>query len=200
MAKDEKQDEQSLDAAPEKDVNGIIWFGEVDINKRTELPASDYPSWYYDPQIRSLETDIEMITRNLDLDMYQGKAKVSMRAELARKQKRLSDIRESKPKLEGKKKDEVGKVFKSLGKRIGESMFSYSDMQRGTADAQEEANRMVGPAVKIETEMEAGFCRQTGIAITDGKISRNAACRMYKIFGKALGEGILDVEVLRNPR
>jgi hypothetical protein len=77
-------------------------------------------------------------------------------------------------------------------------MFTASDMMRGTADAHVEAERMVKPCVKIQSEYEAGLAKACGMNIENGKVSRNDAARIWKIQGKLLGESILDAEQLRN--
>jgi len=177
----------------------IVWFGEVDMNKKG-VPSSDYPGWTFDQQIQELDREISSIERGFDLELYSGKDKVKMRELLKQKKDRYEAIQSSRPKLTGKDKDAVYASFKDLGKRIGDSMFTYSDMQKGTADAHVEAERMVMPCIEIKSELESDFCKQSGIKIVDGKISRNHASQMAQIFGKALGEGIIDMERFRNQR
>lgn len=177
----------------------IIWFGEVDMNKKG-VPSSDYPGWTFDQQIQELSREISSIERGFDLELYSGKDKVKMRELLKQKKDRYEAIESSRPKLTGKDKDAVYAAFKDLGDRIGSSMFTYSEMQKGTADAHVEADRMVNPCIEVKSELEADFCKQRGIKIVDGKISRNHASQMAQIFGKALGEGIIDMERFRNQR
>jgi len=177
----------------------IIWFGEVDMNKKG-VPSGDYPGWTFDQQIEELGREISSIERGFDLDAYTGKDKVKMRELLKQRKDRYEAIVSSKPKLGGKDKDAVYASFKDLGARIGESMFTYTEMHKQTADAHVEADRMVKPCIEIKSELEADFCKQRGIKIVDGKISRNHASQMAQIFGKALGEGIIDMERFRNQR
>jgi hypothetical protein len=182
-----------------KDGPSIVWFGEVDMNSRG-VPSSDYPSYYFDPQTRELKNRITDIERGLDLDLYTGRDKVKVRQQLSEMKTRYDAIEASRPKLSGSDKDAIAKVFKDLGERIGGSMFTYSDMQRGTADAHVEADRMVNPCIEIKSQVEADYCRQRGIEIVNGKISRNHASQMAQLFGKVIGEGIIDMERFRNQR
>jgi hypothetical protein len=185
--------------APVQNPKGIVWFGEVDLNHKG-VPGSDYPGWFFERQFQDLQNEITQIERGFDLDMYTGKDKLKMREELAKRVTRRDAIANSLPSLRGKDKDEVWKVFKDLGERIGESMFTYSDMQRGTADAHVEATRMVNPCIELKHPHELDYCRQRGIAVVNGKISRNHASQMAQTFGRVLGEGILDMERFRNQR
>jgi hypothetical protein len=176
----------------------IVYFGEVDINKKTGLPASDYPAWCHDPQIEELKDEIRASEKAIDLELYKGKDLMRMREQLSMKKKRLDQILDSKPKINDADKDRIARARKDLGERIGESMFTASDMMRGTADAHVEAERMVKPCVKIQSEYEAGLAKACGMNIENGKVSRNDAARIWKIQGKLLGESILDAEQLRN--
>lgn len=176
---------------------GIVYFGEVDINKKTGLPSSDYPAWCHDPQIEELKDEIRASEKAIDLELYKGKDLMRMREQLSIKKNRLEQILDSKPKVSDTDKDRIASARKELGERIGESMFTASDMMRGTADAHIEAERMVRPCVAIKSEYEAGLAKSCGMNIENGKISRNDAARIWKIQGKLLGESILDAEQLR---
>jgi hypothetical protein len=176
---------------------GIVYFGEVDINKKTGLPSSDYPAWCHDPQIEELKDEIRASEKAIDLELYKGKDLMRMREQLSIKKTRLEQILDSKPKVSDTDKDRIARSRRELGERIGESMFTASDMMRGTADAHVEAERMVRPCVAIKSEYEAGLAKSCGMNIENGKISRNDAARIWKIQGKLLGESILDAEQLR---
>lgn len=181
---------------------GVIWFGEIDINKHGK-PSSDYPAWYFDVQIKELRREIDDIERGLDNEAFQGKDKLKMKTLLAQRKERYEKIMESKPKLRDVDKDRIAKSRKELGERIGESQYCYTDMQKGAmgnADPQVEADRMVNPCIEVKNTIEADFCKQAGIRISNGKISRNDAVRIWQIQGKLLQEGILSAEVLRSQK
>lgn len=175
----------------------IVWFGEVDLNKKTGMPASDYPAWYHDIQIEDLKEEIKASEKALDLDLYKGKDLMRMREQLSIKKNRLNQIEGSKPVITDIDKDKIAKSRQSLGSKIGASMFTSSEMMKGTADAHVEAERMVKPCIKIDNEYEASLVKSCGMHIVDSKISRNNAERIWKIQGKILGEAILDTEQLR---
>jgi len=178
---------------------GIHWFGEVDMNERSGLPGADYPSYYFDPQIRDLENEVRSMERQIEDGVYTGKDLRNFKERYQQRKARLDQILASKPVLEGPIKDKVKKARKDLGQLIRESMFTYSSMNRMTDDPQIEANRMEGPCIEIKDPVVAEFVQQRGFRITRGKISRNAACVIHKVMGKVLGEEILDIEELRGP-
>jgi hypothetical protein len=183
--------------SPTLNSKGIVYFGEVDINKKTGLPASDYPAWCHEPQIEELKDEIRTSEKAIDLELYKGKDLMRMREQLSMKKNRLDQIQGSKPKITDSDKDRIARGRKELGRRIGETMFTRTEMMRGTADAHVEADRMVNPCVKIENEYEAGLAKQCGMRIENGKISRNDANRIWKTHGRLIGESILDCEQLR---
>jgi hypothetical protein len=177
--------------------NEIVWFGEVDINKRTGMPSSDYPAWYHDIQIQDLKEEITGMEKAIDLELYKGKDLLRMREQLKTRKDRLMSIESSRPNISDVDKDKISKARKSLGQRIGASMFTFTEMQKGTADAHVEAERMVKPCIKLENEYETKLAKSCGMHMVDGKVSRNNAERIWKIQGKVLGEAILDTEQLR---
>jgi hypothetical protein len=176
----------------------IKWFGEVDLNQHRKI-AVDYPAWYFDVQVDQLKNEISERQRNIDLGIYSGKDLIKQREILKNRKGRLEAIESSKPKLEGKDKDAVVQVHKDIGERIKESMFTYDEMWKQSQDAHYEADRMVKPSIEIRSQVEADFCKQRGIKVVNGKVSRNDASLMYKIFGKSIGENT-DVELLRRQR
>ena len=178
---------------------GIIYFGEVDINKAGK-PSSDYPSHFFDRPIEELKRDVEALERGLHDGVYVGKERIKSEELLKQKKERYEAIISAKPKLRDGDKDAMDAVQKELGKRIGESMFTFTDMQKGTADAHVEADRMVNPCIKVGSRLEAEYFKQRDIEIKGGKVSRNHATQAWQTFRKILGEGIIDAEVLRNQR
>ena len=104
----------------------------------------------------------------------------------------MDKISSSRPKLKGKDKDDIAKGYKELGGQIAESMFTLSDMKRGTASAHEEARRMVKPIISVDPKLAASC----GVNTKDGMVSRNDASKIYKIMGKLIGDNT-NIEVLR---
>jgi hypothetical protein len=176
----------------------IKWFSEVDMNDKGKV-SGDLPARYFDRQIEELAEEIRGMERDIEMEMYRGKDLMNLKRKLKERKARHEAIMKSKPILEGADKDKVAKTLKELGKKIGASMFNYTAMQKISCDPHEEAKRMVSPCIEVNSDVEADYCKQRGIKIVDGKISRDQASFMYKTFAKDLGEDT-DIESLRNPR
>jgi hypothetical protein len=85
-----------------------------------------------------------------------------------------------------------------MGMKISDAMFKRSEMERGVADAHEEARRMSEPVLKLE-DKELIFVRACeGKIEANGKVSRTTAERCWKIISRLLGENS-NTEVLRKP-
>ena len=91
----------------------------------------------------------------------------------------------SKPKLNGKDIDTLNGIYENLTGQISDSMFTYTEMQKGLVSAQEEAKRMTQPCISIDDNC-ASILPQFGIKHTKGKITRNQASRVSKIIGRLL--------------
>ena len=179
--------------------SGIHWFGEVDMNERTGQPGADYPSNYFDVQIRELDNEVRSMARQIEDGVYTGKDLRKFKERYEQRKSRLEKIISSKPVVDGPLKDKVSKARKELGSLIGDSMFTYSSMNRLTDDPQIEASRMEGACIEIKSPIVAEFVKQRGFRVERGRITRNAAAVVHKVMGKVLGEEILDIEALRGP-
>lgn len=177
----------------------VQWFGEVDLNPRTGKLSADYPAWFMDKQIEDLEEEIRTTQHSIDMELYHGKAKVRIMEELRMKKQRLDAIISSRPKLRDLDKDRIAKSRKTLGDRIGESMYCQTEMMKMTADVTEEAIRMVRPCIKLESAYDHQIAKARRMEVVDGKVSRNNAIDIWRIQGKAIGEDI-RTETLRNQR
>lgn len=172
-------------------------FGEVDRTKEGKI-KSQYPAWYYEQHIDELKESIRHRERQLESDLVIPSEKGIQRERLRQEKERLVQIESSKPTFSGVEKDELVKIRKELGDKIKASMFSKGEMDRGVADAHEEARRMVDPIIELKTERELNLAEGCGIKIKDGKISRKDAEKMWKISGKSIGDGTpTNVETLR---
>jgi len=178
----------------------VVWFSEVDINQHGNV-SSDFPAWYFDQHIRELQEDIARIERNVDLDLYRGQHLLKARKEIEMKKGRLTAIQESKPKLEGARKDKVASIAKELGIQIGRAMFTREEKQRGLVDAHVEADRWMNPCIEVKSDVEADYYKRKGVKIVGGKVSRIQAEICWKTMVKALGEEpIANTERLRAMR
>ncbi len=170
-------------------------FGETDRTPSGKV-KSEFPSWYFDQQKEDLKKDIADSERALKSGAIPYPVRERTETELARRKERLKNIEAETPRLSDAEKDKFGKMRDGIGKKIGEATFKRSEMEKGLADAHEEAHRMVDPVIKIENEGEAEFAKACNIEIKDGKVSRNEMEKMHKIASKILGEST-DIEYLR---
>jgi len=176
---------------------GIKVFGDVDRTKDGKV-KSEYPAYYFTQQKDDLEESIRHKKSMLEKDLVPMSEIGIQRERLKAEEKRLDEINEGTPKLTGPQMDEVANIRESLGKKIKESMYSRSQMERGVADPHEEARRISEPCIKLETH-EISFVKNCDVPIAnDGKVSRDAASKAWKIASKLLGE-MSNVEMLRKP-
>lgn len=166
----------------------VEFFGAVD--RKDGRPdgriCSEYPAFYFDTHIRDMEEEVARKERALDAGMISPAHVASQRAEVKQERERLDAIKKSSVNLTGKTKDEAVKVYKDLEGKIGDSMFTRTDMEKGLADAHEELRRQKVP--RIDVKGYTKLFHNMGIPITKGKASRDQCAKVYKILGKALGE------------
>ena len=170
-------------------------FGEVDRTKEGKI-KSEMPSWYFDQQKEELEDGIKHKERMLEEELVPASERNVMKQSLKKEKEKLENINASRPQLKGPELDEVIKITKEIGSEIASSLFTHSDMEKGTADAHEEARRISTPVIKIATDKQAEFAKECGITIKDGKITRKDAEKMWKIGRRLQGE-ISNTEMLR---
>lgn len=173
-------------------------FGSVDKDKEGKV-NSEYPAWYFDRQKKELEESIAQARAMIDGEYIASGRMGIAKEELRQMEDRLKEIEKSKPKLEGKEKDEIAKVVKDVGGNVKSTMFTYSEMHKGLADAHEEASRMVNNDVVELKGAAYEFAKKCGIPLDGNKTSRTGAEKMWKIGRKLLGE-MSNAEVLRSPK
>lgn len=176
-------------------LGGIEFYGEVDKNQKGQI-ASEYPAFCFPRQKEILEEDIRKDESAIKRGIIPDEHKPYKLADIERKKGRLDKINEATPVIEGKTKDAVSEVTKDIGKRIAESMFSRSDMMKGTCDAHEEARRMSEPIIDVKSDNEAAVYKKLGINIKNGRVSRDEAAKAWKVCRRMLGEGS-NIETLR---
>jgi len=173
-------------------------FGEVDKNSKGGN-ASEYPAWYFDRHIDELKESIASLKRSLDMGLIPADKVPVQRQDMANKQEKLDTILKSKPKPSDAERDKLWKLYKSLGEKISESMYTRSEMHMGIVDAHTEASRMTQPCITLNPE-EASIAKSCGIKMgQDRKVSRNQAAKPFKILGKLLNEPS-NIEVLRRDK
>lgn len=172
-------------------------FGEVDKTKEGQI-TSEYPSWYNKRHEDELEEGINHKRRMLEQGLVPPSEIGITRETLRKEEERLDLVRESKPKAEGVVLDNLSKVRKELGSAIKGAMFTYTDMQKGLADAHEEARRMSEPVIELKgTTLE--FVKRCNVSVEGNKVTRTGAEKAWKIASKLLGE-VSNTESLRPPK
>jgi hypothetical protein len=176
-------------------IDEVEFFGKVDRDTKGNI-LSEAPSWYLRQQTEELERTIEDQQSFLDRGLVAESEKPLTQTRLKEMKRKLDNINESRPNMDGGVQDVIDKVSTSLGKKIKESMFSKSDMMKGIADAHEEAHRMADPVIQLDGD-EHVIAKKIGAHISrDGKISRTDAERIWKFSRRALGE-MSNTEMLR---
>lgn len=181
------------DALREAQENSPVqFFGEVDLNPKGGV-GSSYPGWMFPRLIEDLEEQIAYEDRQLKDQLLDAVQKAAIQESMEKKKERLVKIKDSRPKLD---KDEASKVRDSLSEKIKESLFTYDQMHKGTADAHKELARMKDPCIKLdEKELEYALGARVQIS-SDKKVSRDSASKIYKIVSSYLGEDS-NIESLR---
>ena len=161
----------------------LEFYGKADRDRDGNI-SSTLPSWYFDTKIDTMKENIQRKESALERGDVPSDYVYQTREDLKRDKERLDSIESSRPRPNDVQSDYLGKNYKDMKSAISESMFTREDMQRGFADAHEEARRMVKPCIKVDPEL----ARKCGISTSDGMVSRNDASKILKIVGKSIGE------------
>jgi len=164
--------------------------------------GSEYPAWYHDGLVDDLREEVGKSERSMkymdEHDILDYTTRARLTKQIKAKKKRIEEIEASRPKLRGKDKDDLYRVYQELGDQVKEGLFTRSEMKLGSVSGQEEASRMIDP--KIRLRMEPELAKSLNLNITsDGMISRSQAAKGWKILGSLLGEPT-NVENLRSDR
>jgi len=170
------------------------FFGEIDRNARGMI-QSEYPAWYLDAQIQNLKEEISSNENALNMGRVPLDNIPYAKSELEMLKQKLHSIEDSKPKLSDGERDRLWQRYREIAAKIEESLFVRSDMMFGIASPNQEAKRMVEPCIEIDGPLQE-LAIACNVKITDGKVSRNGAAKVFKIIGKLLGEPT-NLEVLR---
>jgi len=176
---------------PAKTKDKATFFSEDDLAKGGVI-VSLYPAWWFQNHIEDLETEIQHDEFVIDRELIEPAKKWEFKQLLKKKKEKLARIAESTPKFNDRQRQKIDGYYHELSTAIKDSMFSYTEMQRGTADAHEEARRMSTPCIKIPADI-AKLCN---IKLEHGQGSRNQATKAWKIMGRILNRAT-NVETLR---
>lgn len=177
----------------EQEESKITFFSEVDYNNGKI--ASEFPAWYQEHMKEELIEEVRRIKFQLDNDLIPKGSLQQANNRLKVASEKLDKIESSIPKFEGKQKDKIAKVCKTLGEEITRAMDSYTVQRKGLSDAHRESKRIVLKAINVTPEI-AEMAEACNVRIVDGKVSRKDCEKMWKIGRKAIGE-ISNTEYLR---
>ena len=163
-------------------------FGDVD-KTREGKPKSEYPSWYFTQQKDELEEGIAQKERAIRDDLVpHGEELSKMKNKLLHEKNRMEEIKVSEPKPTDAEFVLLKNLRKDLGAMIKDAMFTRSQMEKGLADAHDEAKRMSEPCIAIK-EDQIAFAKGCDVVVShNGKVSRSGAEKMWKIASRLLGE------------
>ena len=178
----------------------IQFFGAVDrkIDLRTgeSKITSEYPAWTMPRQIEIMEEGIAQKKRAMDMGFVDRANTGEHQVIIEREEQRLKEIKESKPKLTDQEKDVCAKVYKEVTGDIQKTMPYYYDMQKGHVDAHEQHRINSQPNIKM-SDKACEIAKANGIKVSsNGMVSRNAASKLAKLIGHAIGENT-NMERLR---
>lgn len=184
---------------------GFRIYPEVDIRVADGVIINEMPSWYKETLTSEEATEVRGYRTQLDTGQIHPTQVNRVRQEVNEREAKIDAVRNGKPELTDKQVDAVKKIYDELSADIKRSLFTYSDMQRGTAPAHEEAKRMQDKVVKISHRPSALWvktaCGNAKVEDRDGSFwsSRNSMVKGWKIAGKLLGKPTNE-ETLRKQR
>lgn len=170
-------------------------FGKADRDAKGDV-SSSYPAWYFEVQTEELQEEIDRMKRKMDVGGVPSDHLPYAKRELEEMENQLARVKDSEPKMRPKDKDDAAQVYGELGEAISETLFTHSEMRSGKVSPHKEVKRMSKPCIPVTSEAMAAACKECGVEIKGGKITRNEATRVHKILGKYLGEST-NIEDLR---
>ena len=180
----------------------VEFFGPIDRKegKADGVITSEYPAWMHKYQIEEMEESISRKERELGRNAIPFEHVAAAEEELKREKAKMKLIKQSKPKLNATDKDDLYKIYKSVGKEIGDAQFTYSEMMMGTVSAHDEAARMIEKRIPMERAgLSPEMAESLNIRSEKGKVSRDDLSKVFKVAGHLLEEPT-NVEVLRRDK
>ena len=177
-------------------------FGNVDRRPSDGTVKSEYPAWYFPVQKEQLERFVRETESQIERGIIPPEAMPRTRGVLEQNKRRLDAINEQTPKLSPIEKDALVKLMKEISPRIKESNFKQCEIDKGRADAHEEARRISEYVISLKSSEEKDWADQCNARTIEGKVRRSDFERMYKIGAKLIGnldDFPTDIEYLRRP-
>lgn len=191
VSEQEAGDNANLSKPVPKPEQKVTFFAEDDLTKEGRI-LSQYPAWYFTTHIEELEEEIRHDEFVIERELVDKANRFEFKENLKKKKEKLARIQESTPRLNTRQIQKLDGYHHELSERLRDSMFSYTEMQRGTADAHEEARRMSMPCIDVPKDL-AMLCN---VRLQNGQATRNQAAKCWKIVGRILGKNT-NVETLR---
>jgi len=142
--------------------------------------ASSMPAWYFTRNLELLEDDIRQTRNRLNSGQVPHGKEAQVKADLGRKEKKLTLLKESKPKFEGATKDVCAATFKELSKVLSESMPTRTEDQKGLVNPAVLLDIQSKPSIKVSGSV-AEIAIRNGLKVSkDGKMSGNDASLLWK--------------------
>ena len=167
----------------DKDVN-VEFFGDVDRNKNNEI-TSELPAWFHREHLSILEEDADQLERQIERGDI-PKLHISMTAqEIKTKREKIADIKAAIPKFTGANKNKISEAYFKLKNQIADSLPTHMENRKGYTQPREELDRMKSFHIPVDKDLAKACNVKTNIA---GKVSGDGANKMFKMFGRILGE------------
>jgi hypothetical protein len=169
------------------------FFTEVDFNQYDNV-GSMFPAYTNLTLIEDLKNDISKSEIALNNQNISPERRAAVSKELNIKKERLHVIESDVPKFD---KDKLNTARKDMEEIISSSLFTRSEMEKGLADAHEEARRMVDKTITVPDHI-ANILSGCNVKINpdDKRVSRNELVKGWKTIKKIFGENS-NVEQLR---
>lgn len=186
--------------AEEKDekIGNVDLYSNLDRDRYGNI-ASEFPAWYFETHLDNMKEELNSIERRLERGAVSQEEQPYARAEMERLKEKIRSIEKSKPQIKDGERTTLQKCYRELAGKIQDSMFTYSEMMMGTANANEEARRMVNPCIGLSASLKT-LAKTCNVKMAQGgTVSRNGAIKIWKIIGKLINEGT-NVESLRRDK
>jgi len=188
-------------AAVAKEPVKYQFFSEADIHIDPKTGrksiASEYPMWYNPNLITEMEDEVSAKEIALQTGQVPRSSESDYRDNLARMKDHLEKMKNMTMVDDARNdKDELGKAVKELSKIIREELPSEDLCKRNLVDPNQEMRKMTVPYIKLSSDNMAELARACNVPISDGKVSREGASKMWKIATKFLGE-YANTDILR---
>jgi len=193
MATKEVPDKADAVTAVENEEGSIQFFTEMDLDPKGRI-KNTYPVYFERNQEQDIKEEIRRIETGIENRYYTGATMGEAMERLKKAKESLDRIQAIRPQFE-KQKDSISKFVKELATEISPAMYRRKELAKNLVDAHEEAKKMVEPVIRL-TPWSAKVAHDNGIRVTDGKISRDDATRLWQMGREALGES-RNVEFLR---